>query len=199
MTLMPGCGWLRLTLPPGWLGFCRLCCRTVVPEEEDGALVRALLPPRAGWPVEGRVCVAAGPESGRRCCCTEPRLTVPLLPVLGMLWRVVEPLLLLRALLPLRLGWPPPGVLREMEGWLLRGVELRPFVFPAEPEPRICEEGADIEEEGRPPPLLLRELPPPEPLRELLPPLVWASRGTAIMAAAAMAIRESVVKRFIIV
>ncbi len=71
------------------------------------------------------------------------------------------------------------------------------MVFPAEPDPRIWEEGADIEEEGRLPPL--RELPPPDPPRELLPPLVWASRGTAIIAAAAMAIRESVVKRFIIV
>ena len=113
------------------------------------------------------------PLSGMRCCCTEPRLTEPLLLGLGGVWRVVVPPLL-RALLPPRLTWPPglpPILLWEEEGWLLRGVELRPFVFPAEPDPRICGEGADIEEEGRPPPLL-RELPPPDPPRELLPPLV---------------------------
>ena len=118
------------------------------------------------------------------------------------------PELLLRVLLPLRLAWLPPraGWLLPVEGrlcctllfWLLRLTEPRPLVLPDWLELRVWEDGAEIEEEGRPPPLL-RALPPPDPPRELLPPLVWAPRGTAIIAAAATAIRVSVVKRFMVV
>ena len=119
--------------------------------------------------------------------------------------------LLLRVLLPLRLVWLPlrAGWLLPVAGALcrtllleeeeeLRLTEPRPFVLPDWLELRVWEDGADIEEEGRPPPLL-RALPPPDPPRELLPPLVWAPRGTAIIAATATAIRESVVKRFMVV
>jgi len=92
----------------------------------------------------------------------------------GVLWRVTELLLLLRVLLPLRLTCPLGRLCCMLcwdeEGWLLRVAELSPLVFPVERDPRDCEEGADIEEEGRLPPL--RELPPPDPPRELLPPLV---------------------------
>ena len=56
-------------------------------------------------------------------------------------------------------------------GWEFRFTEPRPLVFPDWPELLDWEEGADIEDEGRVPPLL-RELPPPDPPRELLPPLV---------------------------
>jgi hypothetical protein len=70
------------------------------------------------------------------------------------------------------------------------------LVLPDWLELRVWEDGADIEEEGRLP--LLRALPLPDPPRELLPPLVWAPRGTAIIAVAATAIRESVVKRFMV-
>lgn len=188
--LMPACGWLRLTLPAGWL----LCCeRATVPEVV--LLLRVLEPPRTGWPVLGRACVPltlpvlpVEPVAGRRCW----RTVVPLLRV-GAVWRLTLPdegfvgracvaLPLLRVLDPLRETWPeyPPlgraaeelRLCEDMEGWLLRGVaEPRPLVLPAEPELLIWVDGADIEEEGRLPPLL-RELPPPEPPRELLPPLV---------------------------
>lgn len=208
---MPGWGWLRLMLPPGWPGSWRPCgVRTVVPLP-----LRTLLPPREGWPVRDwlltpacgwvllpvRGCVL--PTEGAACWREG---------VEGRVWEAEEPLRtlpLLRVLLPPRLTWPLLLPLREEEGidgWVLRWAgedeelrftEPRPLVWPDWPEERIWEEGADIEEEGRPPPL--RALPPPEPPRELLPPLVWAPRGTAIIAAAAMAIRESVVKRFIIV
>jgi len=165
-----------------------------------------LLPPRAGWPA-GRVLsllpelVVAG--GSIRCWRMAPLLMLPLellllpLPAEGVLWRVAVPPL------PLRAGWllPVDGALCRMLLLLLevlRLTEPRPFVLPDWLELRVWEDGADIEEEGRPPPLL-RALPPPDPPRELLPPLVWAPRGTAIIAAAATAIRESVVKRFMVV
>ena len=179
-----------------------------------------LLPPRAGWPAGWRVrsLLPELPVGGSiRCWRMEPLLMLPLLeplllPVLaeGALWRVAELPLLLRVLLPLRLAWlplragwllPVDGALCRMLLWLLEELRLtepRPFVLPDWLELRVWEDGADIEEEGRPPPLL-RALPPPDPPRELLPPLVWAPRGTAIIAAAATAIRESVVKRFMVV
>ena len=56
-------------------------------------------------------------------------------------------------------------------GWLFRFTEPRPLVLPDWPELLVWEDGADIEEEGRVPPLL-RAFPPPDPPRELLPPLV---------------------------
>ena len=151
-----------------------------------------------------------------RCWRMAPLLMLPLellllpLPAEGVLWRVAVPPLPLRVLLPLRLAWLPlrAGWLLPVDGALcrmlllllevLRLTEPRPFVLPDWLELRVWEDGADIEEEGRPPPLL-RALPPPDPPRELLPPLVWAPRGTAIIAAAATAIRESVVKRFMVV
>ena len=170
----------------------RLTVPAVVP-----ALLRVLDPPRAGWPALGRVCVplvlpllptlperADVPLVGR-CW----RTVVPeLLPVEGRAGRVTV-LPLLRVLDPPRLTWPElllpvlgrvGCVLRlgcelrlgeDMEGWLLRGAaDPRPLVLPEYPEPRVWEDGADIEVEGRLPPLL-RELPPPDPPRELLPPL----------------------------
>ena len=160
-------------------------------------MLRTLLPPRAGCPLFGLGCGLL-PEMD------------PGFPAGGFCWRTellpcdAGGRLAGAALLPLRLTLPLgrlcEGALcwEDMEGWLLRGAEPSPLVLPEGPELRVWGDGADIEEEGRPPPLL-RELPPPDPPRELLPPLVWASRGTAIIAAAAKAIRESVVKRFIIV
>jgi len=148
-----------------------------------------------------------------RCWRTAPLLMEPedllLLPALGVDCRVAVPPLLLRELLPLRLTWLPlrAGWLLPVDGrlcctlwfwllWVLRLTEPRPLVLPDWLELRVWEDGADIEEEGRLP--LLRALPLPDPPRELLPPLVWAPRGTAIIAAAATAIRESVVKRFMV-
>jgi len=182
-----------------------------------------LLPPRAGWPVTWRVRVSLPelPAGGSiRCWRTAPPLMEPedlLLPTLGVDCRVAVPPLLLRELLPLRVllplrltwlplraGWPLPvdGRLCCMLWfwllWVLRLTEPRPLVLPDWLERRVWEDGADIEEEERLPPLL-RALPLPDPPRELLPPLVWAPRGTAIIAAAATAIRESVVKRFMVV
>ena len=173
---MPGWGWLRLMLPPGWPGSWRPCgVRTVVPLP-----LRTLLPPRVGWPERAwvplpvRGCVL--PPDGAVCC----RDTLPE----GVEGRVVvaEEPPLLRTLLPPRLTWPLLLPLREeegIEGWVLRWAgweelrltEPRPLVLPDNPELRDWEDGADIEEEGRLPPLL-RELPPPDPPRELLPPLV---------------------------
>ena len=129
--------------------------------------------------------LALPPIGSSRCWRTAPLLAL-LPPVDGVegCWRVTLPLLLpLRELLPLRLIWPLGALLPEdrlgcalrfcagADGWLLRLTEPRPFVLPDWPELLIWEDGADIEEEGRLPPLL-RELPPPDPPRELLPPLV---------------------------
>ena len=157
--------------------------------------LRVLDPPRAGCPALGRACVLlaelpAGleePLAGSRCWRTVvlPEFVVLLpLPVAGVVGRATLPEVvpLLRVLDPLRLTWPLELVLgraglalrleEDMEGWLLRGVAVpSPLVLPAEPELLIWVDGADIEEEGRLPPLL-RELPPPDPPRELLPPLV---------------------------
>ena len=189
--LMPGWGWLRFTLPPGWEGFWRFW-RTVAPPVVFR--LSTLLPPRAGWPALWRGCVCTlgllllVPGSGLlRVWTPWLRFTVPLLPLL----RFTVPLLLPeedRVLLPERPTWLPlrgawveelpDGRLCCMlrfcwegaERWLLP-TEPSPFVLPDGPELRIWPDGADIEEEGRPPPLL-RELPPPDPPRELLPPLV---------------------------
>jgi hypothetical protein len=158
--------------------------------------LRVLDPPRAGCPALWRGCVllaaelpaepVAEPLAGSRCWRTVPEFVVLLpLPVAGVEGRATVPELvpLLRVLDPLRLTWPLEPVLgraaglalrlgEDMEGWLLRGVAVpSPLVLPAEPELLIWGDGADIEEEGRLPPLL-RELPPPDPPRELLPPLV---------------------------
>ena len=64
-----------------------------------------------------------------------------------------------------RCGWA------ALWDWELRLTEPSPLVLPDWPALLFWEEGADIEEEGRVPPLL-RALPPPDPPRELLPPLV---------------------------
>jgi hypothetical protein len=166
---MPGCGWLRLMLPPGWEGFWRLCVRT-------------LLPPRVGCVLlRERVCGAT--LSCRRALefALDWRLTLD--------WRLSLRLtleldcervllLLLRTLLPPRVAALLPerdwleaaGCELRCEDWL-RLTELSPLVLPDWLALRFCEEGAETEEAGRLPPLL-RELPLPDPLRELLPPLV---------------------------